>query len=126
MRMFVIGQHDRHRAFHVREARIQKRPANTGRIGDVAVHQQEQCVDAMVGHRGPQSCAGLCTHTGPVRLDRDVDRRAAGSEGFCHRPIPRKFLMLPPTMRTAFSGPTASTTAASDLSEYPNVLSLCG
>jgi hypothetical protein len=34
--------------------------------------------------------------------------------------------MFPPTTRTASSGPTASTTADSDLSEEPKVLSVCG
>ena len=52
---------------------------------------------------------------GGLRNHQGIAGRAAGLSESGHRP--RNSVMLPLTMRAAFSGPTASTTAASDFSE---------
>ena len=72
MRMLVVGQHDSHRPFDVRQARIEQRPAHPGGIHDVAVAQQDQRVDTVVGHRRVQTRTALAVHTRPVRFVRNA------------------------------------------------------
>ncbi|OBG61111.1 hypothetical protein A5704_18530 [Mycobacterium sp. E735] len=80
VRMFVVGEHDRDRALHVRQPRVQERPTGARRVSDVAVHQQYQRVHAVIGHRGPQPSASLGTHARPIRLIGDVDECARDTE----------------------------------------------
>ena len=123
----VVGEHDGDRALDVAPPGVAQRPGGPGGVGDVAVAQQHQRVDALLRHRRPEPGAALAPHARDVGLGREVER--AGGEGG-RRPHqesrPRNACTFVLTIFTASSGPTASTTLASDSSEYPNVLSLCG
>ena len=124
VRMLVVGEHDRHRTLDVRQARVEQWPTGTRCIDDVAVAEQDEGIDALLLHGGPQPGTAFAVHSGAIGGIRDVEQRR--SRGECRHEMPRNFLTLVLTIFTAASGPTASTTDASDFSEYPNVDSLCG
>ena len=88
-----------------------------GRVHDVAVAQQHQRVDALLLHGVPQPRAAFAVHPGAVGQLGDVEQRRSRTAMVDGHEIPRNFLMLVLTILTAFSGPTASTTDASDFSE---------
>ena len=116
--MLVVGEHDRDRALDVGQAGVEQRPAGAGGVHDVAVAEQDQRVDALVPHGRPQPRAAFAVHPGAVGqcpgCRAATIRRESANVG---HEIPRNFLMLVLTIFTASSGPTASTTAASDFSE---------
>ncbi len=123
----VVGEDDGDRPLDVAPSRVTERPRRAGGIGDVGVAQQDERVESLVGHRRPEAGAAFATHPGEVRLRRQVERVDAQCEGGTHQSSrPRNVITLVLTIFTAASGPTAATTLASDCSEYPNVLSLCG
>ena len=62
MRMLVAREHDRHRALHVTEACIEQRPTGAGRVRHVAVQQQHERLDTLLGHRGVQAGADIAIH----------------------------------------------------------------
>ena len=134
MRMFVTGQHDRDRSLDMGQPGIGQRPADPGRVHDVAVAQQHQDIDALLGHRRLQPRRHLAAHPVQVGFVRDVQPAVSGTGDLGdprmrrrrHDCRPRNFWMFVDTILAAFSGPTASTTVASDFSEYPKVDSLCG
>ena len=116
VRVLVVGQHDRHRPLDVRQSGVQKTPTRARRVDHVAVAEQDQCVDALVRHRRAQPGADLTQHPAAVGLVGNPER---GQLISCERghSTPRNFLMFPLTILAALSGPTASTTEASDFSE---------
>ena len=99
--MLVVSQHDRHRTLHVGQTRVEQRPNGTGRILDVAVHQQDQRVDPLVGHRGPKPRGDLGAHPGEVRLVGYFHHRAACGQRIAHRGRPglraRPDISVPPS-----------------------------
>ena len=115
----VVGQDDGDRALDVGATGIAQRPARPGGVGDVGVGEQDQRVDALVGHQRPEPGAALAPHPREIRLRRaGRGRSVAGVSRSRHqRSRPRKVLTLVLTSLTAASGPTASTTLASDCSE---------
>ena len=59
------------------EEGVEHRPAGTRGVHDAVVHQQDQRVNAVVGHGRSKPGAGFATHPRPVRLVRDDQRLPA-------------------------------------------------
>ena len=102
-----------------RRANLPKFRRAAGGVHHGVVAQQDHRVDAAFGHRRAQAGPGLAAHAGEVRRIGNQQRwTGAGARVRERRHYrPRNVVMFPLTMRAAFSGPTASTTAASDFSE---------
>ncbi len=78
VRVGVVGQHHRDRAFDVGQAGIHQRPTGTCRVADMTVHQQDQRIDALVGHHGAQPGAHVAVHADAVWSLRDRQCRGHG------------------------------------------------
>ena len=66
VRPFVVTDHHGHRPLDVGQAGVAERPAGAGGVDNGVVTQQDQRVDAAVGHRRPQPGPGLPAHPGKV------------------------------------------------------------
>ncbi len=122
----VVGQDHRDRPFDVAPPRIAQGPGGPGRVGHVGVAEEDQRVDALVGHGGSHPDAALAPHPREIRIGGEVEPHRLERRRGHQASRPRNVCTLVLTIFTASSGPTASTTAASDCSEYPKVLSLWG
>ena len=67
MRVLVGREHDCSRPLDMGQPGIQQRPCGAGGVHHIAVVQQDQRVNTVVGHRGPQPGSDLAVHAGPVR-----------------------------------------------------------
>ena len=118
VRLIVVDEDDGDGALHVAAAGVAEGPARTGGVGDVGVGQQDQRVEPLVGHAGPQSLVALALHAREVRRHREVQTGRSPGAKVAHQPSrPRNACTLALTSFTATSGPTAATTLASDCSE---------
>jgi hypothetical protein len=119
MRPFVVGDHHGDRPLDVGQTGVPQRPAGPGGVDHRAVAEQDHRINTALGHRRAQPGPCLATHAGQVRRfgnHQAITGAGARLRDGCHY-SPKKLVMLPLTMRAAFCGPTASTTAASDFSE---------
>lgn len=114
----VVDQHDGHWTLDVAAPRVAQRPVGPGGVGHVAVVEQDQGVDTLVGHERSQPGPAIAAHPRQVGHRRQVQtRRGQGELGAHQRSRPRNVMTFVLTILRASSGPTAATMLASDCSE---------
>ena len=75
------SEDDRDRLLEVRPARVGQRPDRTGGVDDVGVAEQDERVEPLLAHDGPEPFHSLTVHSSEVRRRRDPRRRRG-----CHQP----------------------------------------
>jgi len=115
MRPFVVGQHHGNGLLEVGPSRVGQGPDRARRIDDVGVAQQSERVEPLLSHQATNTRQTVLLHPACVGDLGDACRRDGRHQARRrHSSIPRKRLTLPLAIAADASGPTASTTEASD------------